>query len=103
MLCQGWYFDENCTERYSAPNVQVWGDMKLYAKWIELYNIYFIVNDTLYETIPNVIEIPNTLPTVEIEHYRFEGWYLYTDYVNKVVVGNKLIIDDVRCLGSAPS
>ena len=30
------------------------------------------VNDSLYETIPNVIEIPNALPTVEIEHYRFE-------------------------------
>ena len=46
---EGWYIDANCTEKYdfSAP---ITGDITLYAKWLEIFIVTWMVNGEVSST-----------------------------------------------------
>ena len=49
----GWYTSKECTEdtRWDFKTGRVAGDMTLYAKWVELYDVNYVINGELESTI----------------------------------------------------
>ena len=49
----GWYTSKQCTEdtRWDFKKDKVAGDMTLYAKWVELYDVNYVINGELHSTI----------------------------------------------------
>lgn len=49
----GWYTSKECTEdtRWDFKKNKVSGDMTLYAKWVELYDVNYVVNGQLHSTV----------------------------------------------------
>ena len=46
----GWYTTADCTTAWDFKNDRVEGDMTLYAKWVELYNVDYYVNGEYVKT-----------------------------------------------------
>ena len=46
----GWYTDAACTNMWDFKNDRVQGDMTLYAKWVEQYNVNYYVNGEFLKT-----------------------------------------------------
>lgn len=63
----GWYTSPECTDdtKWDFKNGRVAGDMTLYAKWVELYDVNYVVNGELHSTI-NVFNGDYVEETAEI-------------------------------------
>ena len=48
----GWYTDKACTDKWDFKQDRVTGDMTLYAKWVEQYEVNYFVNGDLVKTDP---------------------------------------------------
>ena len=46
----GWYTDAACTKMWDFKNDRVTGDMTLYAKWVEQYDVNYYVNGELLKS-----------------------------------------------------
>ena len=46
----GWYTDAACTQRWDFKTDRVQGDLTLYAKWVELYDVNYYVNGEFLKT-----------------------------------------------------
>ena len=46
----GWYTTADCTTQWDFKNDRVEGDMTLYAKWVELYEVDYYVNNEFVKT-----------------------------------------------------
>ena len=46
----GWYTDAACTQRWDFKTDRVEGDLTLYAKWVELYDVNYYVNGDFFKT-----------------------------------------------------
>ena len=85
----GWYFDEALTWKASAGDT-INENTILYAYWEEIiytYTITFEANG--HGVTPQKMTgtaIPNVLPKLEEEGYRFDGWFLDSDLSEPVVL-----------------
>lgn len=89
---EGWYLDSGFSTRITKINVGTNNNITVYAKWreneqIEYYNITYILNgginpsDTLYTYTSSYSYI---LPIPTRDGYTFDGWYLESEFINKV-------------------
>ena len=96
----GWYLDENFTEKVDLNNLVVDKNLTLHAKWIEnvieeiKWNVTFNTNGgTKIESVE--VENNNKLPEIANpykEGYTFDGWYLDENFVEKADLNN-LVVD----------
>ncbi|MDE7161542.1 MAG: InlB B-repeat-containing protein, partial [Anaeroplasmataceae bacterium] len=90
---KGWYFDEEFTLKASEGD-SINKNTILYAYWEEIiytYDITFEANG--HGATPqklNVSAIPNTLPNLEENGYRFDGWFLDEALTEPVILGDSL-------------
>lgn len=99
----GWYLDEECSEKITSISSTTYGDLTLYAKWTPIY--YSITYNTTYkDDIANITitsnnggnptqyciedNIPLLDGVINNSSYEFEGWYVgnsvYCDYSTKI-------------------
>lgn len=88
----GWYQDINKTILYDF-DLSITSDRTLYAKWKKI--TYAITFDTQgYGTKPESIEVeeklPLLLPILEQDGWKFEGWYLDSTYLEKIIPGQEI-------------
>lgn len=90
----GWYYDQGFTSKANKGD-ELLKDVTLYAKWdIRKYTISFNTEiGTKPESIKEVNVIPNNLPTLKADGYKFEGWYSNKDLTNSVELGKKITSD----------
>jgi len=100
---QGWYLDENLTEKIEQIVKGSHGNLDLYAKWkVRTYTITYELNGgTNHSLNPDTYKI--TTPTIELgtptkTGYAFLGWYTKSDFsgdpitrIEKGSVGNKTL------------
>ena len=89
----GWYTDKACTNQWDFKQDRVEGDMTLYAKWVEQYNVNYYVNGELIKTDlafkgDKLIEDAQL-----VEGFKYLGTYVDADYqtaydYNSLVSGN---------------
>lgn len=79
----GWYTTADCTEQWDFKNDRVQGDMTLYAKWVELYEVNYYVNGEFEKTETafngDLIEEDATI----VEGYEYLGSYIDSSYQTK--------------------
>lgn len=92
----GWYTDDNYTERIENIGADITGNMRLFAKWYEeRYSINYILTSQDFDFSEENIDNPNvfsrlttesvhlTDPTYRNNVYIFEGWYTDADFTEK--------------------
>ncbi len=78
----GWYTSKECTEdtRWDFKTGRVAGDMTLYAKWVELYDVNYVINGELDSTI-NVFNGDFVEETADIVMgYKYLGSFADADH-----------------------
>ena len=92
----GWYFDEQFMLPASV-GMEINCDITLYAKWIKnSFDITF-ENNGHGEQIPTITDkyiLPDVLPTLTEEGYKFIGWY-YDQALTKVADSNDILKSNV--------
>ncbi|MBR2336546.1 MAG: InlB B-repeat-containing protein [Clostridia bacterium] len=81
----GWYTSEDCTEdtRWDFKKGRVAGDMTLYAKWVELYDVNYVINGELHSTV-NVFNGDYIEETAEIVMgYKYLGSFADEEHTVK--------------------
>lgn len=80
----GWYTTPDFTEQWDFKKGKVQGDMTLYAKWVELYDINYYVNGQFLKT-ENVFngDLLAEDATV-VEGFKYLGTYTDATYTEKV-------------------
>ena len=91
---EGWYYDAEFIN-YAVGGTEITKDTTLYAKWTELYTITYDINGIgdAVSIVENVLELPNTLPLLEAEGYRFDGWYMDALFTTKAEAGQSITKD----------
>ena len=78
----GWYTSKSCTEntRWDFKKGKVTGNMTLYAKWVPLHDVNYVVNGELHSTI-NVFEGDYVEETAEmVMGYKYLGSFADEDH-----------------------
>ena len=76
----GWYTSPDFTEQWDFKKGKVEGDMTLYAKWVELYDIDYYVNGT-YTKTENVFKGDYLVEDATIvEGFKYCGTYINEDH-----------------------
>ena len=85
----GWYMDEKFTIS-AEPGKAITSNVILYAKWQELFNIVYECNGhgTQLDSVYNVSNLPQELPTLTDTGYKFEGWYYDELFTKKASIKN---------------
>lgn len=78
----GWYTDAACTDVWDFKNDCVAGDMTLYAKWVEQYNVNYYVNNELLKTEFAFNGDTLTEDATLVAGFKYLGTYLDADYEN---------------------
>lgn len=96
----GWYLDDQYTERVTEIDCTQCKDVTVYAKWIlTKYKIEYKldkgINDADNPSEYTVKDKEITLKAAVRGGYIFDGWYLEPDYVNKVEKINTEIMTDL--------
>lgn len=93
---EGWFTDNDFTQKVDTVKTQYNGDWKLYAKWKSFYKINFVLNAK--DGSVNIVNYSNTtrtvrwaadssafkLPNLTRSGYDFEGWFTDSLFENKV-------------------
>lgn len=79
----GWYTTADCTTAWDFKNDRVQGDMTLYAKWVERYEVDYYINGEFVKTEPvfNGDTIQEDISIVE--GYKYIGSYQTGDYTTE--------------------
>ncbi len=87
----GWYLDKAGTQ-VVTPNESLTSDITLYAKWAKLYNITYDhqSHGIQPEPLQNIRTIPESLPALQEEGYRFDGWYLDKEGTQSITPNTEL-------------
>ncbi|MDE7095135.1 MAG: InlB B-repeat-containing protein, partial [Anaeroplasmataceae bacterium] len=90
----GWYLDAECTTIAEAGK-EITEDTTLYAKWTKTFTITYDVlgHGTAPESVTNAVALPATLPTVSVEGYVFEAWYLDAECTTIAEAGKEITAD----------
>lgn len=101
----GWYVDAECKTEITTLDQDLKGDITLYAKWYEMsYGISYVLTTPGVPVSATDVNNPNVhvrLASEEVflsepsyidNNYTFEGWYLDSDYTQKIE-----IIDEFTC------
>ena len=92
----GWYADINNTEAFDF-NTSISKNMKIYAKWIELYTVTFYTNnDFVFE--PQSIEkgkIVSKPSVVVTPEYKFLGWFTDNTFTTKFDFSTPIVEDTI--------
>ncbi len=90
----GWYLDKEGTQAV-IKNSKLTSDVTLYAQWTKLYNIIYDHQSHGIQPKPenNIEAIPESLPTLQEEGFRFDGWYLDKEGKQAVIANTKLTKD----------
>ena len=80
----GWYTDKEFTTQWDFKNDRVEGDMTLYARWVELFEVNYYVNGTYVKT-ENVFngDLMTEDATI-VEGFRYLGTYTNDAYEEKI-------------------
>lgn len=99
----GWYTNSELTNKYDF-NTPVMNDLTLYAKWI--INTYVIkfqsnTNESIYEdiTLDYNSLIPEPTPKPTKEGYNFDGWYLDSEFNNKIDFNTYRVTSNITLYG----
>ena len=80
----GWYTDKNFSTQWDFKNDRVEGDMTLYARWVELFEVDYYVNGVFNKTENvfngDLLEEDATL----VEGFRYMGTYTNDLYEEKI-------------------
>ncbi len=76
----GWYTDEACTDSWDFKADRVQGDMTLYAKWVEQYDVNYYVNGALIQTVPTFKGDTLTEDATLVAGFKYMGTYLDEEY-----------------------
>lgn len=76
----GWYTDEACTDMWDFKVDRVQGDMTLYAKWVEQYDVNYYVNGKLIQTVPTFKGDKLTEDASLVAGFKYMGTYLDEEY-----------------------
>lgn len=89
----GWYLDSKFIVE-AIPGSSINSDVTLYAKWQELYDITYNTNGHgIVDSLINVTELPNPLPTLRYNGYNFLGWYLEPEFITLAIPGSSINSD----------
>ncbi len=78
-LFDGWFLDSSFTAPIRFP-FNVNSDITLYAKWLKLYSVNFVVDDGNVIKTQKVLNTLENSPTPERDGYFFAGWFLDSTY-----------------------
>ncbi|MBE7079838.1 MAG: hypothetical protein E7371_01215 [Clostridiales bacterium] len=80
----GWYTDKDFTTKWDFKKDKVEGNMTLYARWVELFDVAYYVNGTYVKT-ENVFkgDLLEEDATI-VEGFRYMGTYTNDDYEDKI-------------------
>ena len=92
----GWYLDEQLTIA-AIEGAILSSDVKVYAKWEEIiktYEVSFENNEhgSVQQKLTEVTQLPDTLPVLTEEGYRFDGWFL--DEAFKTPAVSKMVLEE---------
>ncbi|MDE7384146.1 MAG: InlB B-repeat-containing protein [Anaeroplasmataceae bacterium] len=92
----GWYLDEQFTIA-AVEGELLSSNIKVYAKWEEIiktYEVRFENNEhgTTQKKLTEVTQLPDTLPVLTEEGYRFDGWFLDEAFETPAV--SKMILEE---------
>ena len=105
----GWYKDEALTQQVSARDFSDDEDITLYAKWTEVipepevYSINYVLNggafgsEYVYQYTEDTVvtfSTPTKASTISY-NYKFDGWYLESDFTTKVTTNAGMPNDDI--------
>ncbi|MDE5715144.1 MAG: InlB B-repeat-containing protein [Anaeroplasmataceae bacterium] len=96
----GWFFDADCTQKAEAGTA-IEADTTLYAKWTAegqaTYKVTYNVNGhgEAPAEVTDVTSLPTTLPTLTVEGWKFEGWFLDADCTQKAEAGAAIEADTI--------
>ncbi|MGM9971035.1 MAG: InlB B-repeat-containing protein [Anaeroplasmataceae bacterium] len=89
---EGWYLDSNYTTK-ATPGAAISANTTLYAKWsVEVatkFSVTYNVNGhgEAQAELTNVDKLPDTLPNLTADGWKFEGWYTDAALTTKAVAG----------------
>ncbi|MDE6047733.1 MAG: InlB B-repeat-containing protein [Anaeroplasmataceae bacterium] len=91
----GWFLDESFTQKAVAGE-GIDQDTILYAKWTKLYNVTYNVlgHGKAPEDLFNISLLPEILPVLSEEGYRFDGWYLDENFKTGAIE-NAVLLEDI--------
>ncbi|MDE5856391.1 MAG: InlB B-repeat-containing protein, partial [Anaeroplasmataceae bacterium] len=92
----GWYLDEKFTIAAEEGAV-LSSDIKVYAKWeevIKTYEVSFENNGhgSTQNKLTEATQLPDTLPVLTEEGYRFDGWFL--DEAFETPAASKMVLEE---------
>ncbi|MDE7264127.1 MAG: InlB B-repeat-containing protein [Anaeroplasmataceae bacterium] len=87
---EGWYKDSECNTAAVAGEALT-ENVILYAKWTQLFNVtYNVGGHGTAENLTGVTALPAELPVLNAVGYRFDGWYMDSNFTIPAEVGKVL-------------
>ena len=86
----GWYTDKACTDLWDFKADRVQGDMTLYAKWVEQYDVNYYVNGDLIQTVPTFKGDKLTEDASLVAGFKYLGTYLDEEYETEFVYSSPI-------------
>ncbi len=80
----GWYLDAECTQ-LAKEGTRLEKNIKVYAKWEEIIKTYEVSFENngfgiSQEKLTEATQLPEILPVLTEEGYRFDGWFLDEEF-----------------------